>query len=435
MFITHHFEDIVPYKLIQVDGELVDSYNHALKKLIGKETALKQFCIDKRGFSPEINAELGPNYLQNSAAHRYIIVVTPNQAKADLLYDEFSFDNAVIDFVYKNYLSVISTVTRIDCLYGELNDGVPHFQGVEDCALISRVTVELDTPTPFFEQAKQLQNMVSELHSDPELLIENQAEHLMNMLTLVEQVGDIRSFNFSDIDVTVNIECFHTQFFGGTYLFRSLPDASFYPVRNPYAVNKFNRGEARRRSTHENDRNRPKSVIIFNNDNTPRPLKNVEYIHIDDTSTALLFLLHNSLATINYNLIPQRIRQLEDYLLLSKGHNVSNLSEPERHRLISQHQTDMPPIYELLIYANREYQTDNLINIPAEVQARILSPMELPTASFHALEKLLCHWWPYDIAAGLRFNKQALGEQFSELDQLSKEIIKQYCVNLLEQTS
>lgn len=430
MFITQHIEGIIPYKLVKIDGELVESYNHALQKLIGKDTKLDTFSIDKRGFSPEINAELGPNYLQNSAAHRYIIIVTPNQVQADLMYDEFSFDKTVIEYVYRNYLSVISTVTRIDSLYGELNDGVTHFHGVEDSVLLNRVTVDLDTPSPFFKRAKKLQKLVDELRFQPDLLIENEAQHVKDILELVEEVGDIRSYNFTDLNITVNVECFYTQLFGGVFLFRSLPDSAFHPVRNPYDIPKRKLDAVRHRYTASRHKNPTKIVVIHNSDSLPKSLKNVEYVKLEDTTTIILFLIQNQLAEVDHSLIAKRIYELEQYILLKEGHDLINITEPEKHRILNQYQSEMPPIHQKLLDANREYQTGNVNNIVPEVQSIILKPLEMQSGSFDVLEKLLCHWWPYDIKTMLKYSKHELAEHFCEVDDSFRNSIKKYCVHL-----
>ena len=50
--------------LFLVEGDLVENYNRALECCIGKRTAKTSFHIDLRGESPELEAELGANYLQ-----------------------------------------------------------------------------------------------------------------------------------------------------------------------------------------------------------------------------------------------------------------------------------------------------------------------------------------------------------------------------------
>ena len=70
-------------RLFLVEGDLVANYNRALATAIGKKTALTAFHLDKRGESPELEAELGKNYLQSGPSHRYCIIVSPDQKTPD----------------------------------------------------------------------------------------------------------------------------------------------------------------------------------------------------------------------------------------------------------------------------------------------------------------------------------------------------------------
>ncbi len=94
-------EGIINHNLFHVQGELVEIYNRALETLTGKRTELTSFYIDKRGESPEIEAELGKNTLQCSTSHRYMIILSPSQQSAGLVHEEFSFDNDMLDRLYK----------------------------------------------------------------------------------------------------------------------------------------------------------------------------------------------------------------------------------------------------------------------------------------------------------------------------------------------
>src|SRR3989344_6538070 len=90
--------DLLYKNLFVVDGGLVEHYNRALQRLIDKQTSLKTFTIDKRGESPEIEEELGRDYLQLGPAHRFTIILSPQQSMALLIHPEFSYDNQVLDF-------------------------------------------------------------------------------------------------------------------------------------------------------------------------------------------------------------------------------------------------------------------------------------------------------------------------------------------------
>lgn len=428
MYLEHHLAGIIPYKLVRIDGGLVESYNHALKKLIGKETSLSAFSIDKRGYSPEVEAELGQRYLQNSSAHRYIIIVTPNQCDADLLYDEFSFDAEMIDYVYRNYQSVIAAVTRVDCLYGELNDGVAYINSLEDCVLISRVEVDLDTPTPFLRKARKLKHMVDELRNDPDLLVNNNSAHLSSMLELVEEVGDIRRYQFAELKSTMEVESFYTSLFGGVFVFRSLPDTHFFPVRDPYKI--LARGKKPKQRTKKNSG--IKVVVIHCGETDPKPIKDVEFIHIEERTKILLFLLHNHFVRIDFDIVAARIKEIEDYMMLMEGYDMDEIEQPMRHRFLSEFADKMPPIYARLIEADRLNKTNQSINILPDLQLYAMKTLDDMHQCRELIELLVSCWWQYDIKKNYESNKRLFLSQFAEATDNVKDNIKGYCTRTTE---
>lgn len=428
MYLEHHLAGIIPYKLIRIDGGLVESYNHALTKLIGKETSLKAFSIDKRGYSPEVEAELGQSYLQNSSAHRYMIIVTPSQCDADLLYDEFSFDAEMIDYVYRNYQSVISAVTRVDCLYGELNDGVPYINSIGDCVSVSRVEVDLDTPTPFLRKARKLQNMVVQLRNDPELLVSENSAHLTSMLELVEEVGDIRRYQFTELKSTMEVESFYTSLFGGVFVFRSLPDTQFYPVRDPYKI--LARGN---KPTYRRKESGIKVVVIHCGENKPKPMRDVEFIHIEERTKILLFLLHNHFIRIDFNIVATRIKEIEDYMMLMEGYNLEDIDLPLRHRFLSEYGNKMPPIYRRLIEADRLNKSNESEKILPDLQIYAMKTLDDTYQCAELVELLVSYWWQYDIKKNYESNKRLFLEQFAEAADNIKDNIKGYCTRSTEE--
>jgi len=128
---TLRTEGLLP-PLFPVEGRLVEYYNRALKQVTGIETSLSSFTVDMRGKSPEIAEELGDDYLQVSDAHRFMIIVSPEQMDAGMLQSEFSIDSDAIRRHYDHFLSGISIVTRVDGLYSELQDFVRTYSNPGD---------------------------------------------------------------------------------------------------------------------------------------------------------------------------------------------------------------------------------------------------------------------------------------------------------------
>ena len=219
--------------LFKVESDLLENYNRALEKAVGKKTALQTFHLDKRGESPEIEAELGRNYLQTGPACRYCILISPDQKDAGLIHEEFSFDHEVLDFLYQNYLAGVSVATRVDSLYGEINDNVGVFETLEDLLLIKRVHLELHTPSGFLTKGRELQQHVKQLQANPELLIKDGSAIPKKILVLVKEVGDVRNYNLSPIQATKELTTFFTRLFGGVCIFRNFEAQSPLQLKRP----------------------------------------------------------------------------------------------------------------------------------------------------------------------------------------------------------
>lgn len=426
MLIKFLLHDLIPYRLVKIDGELVEHYNRALDILIGKTTERSSFTVDKRGASPELEQELGANYLQNSPSHRYMIIVTPYQGEADLIYDEFSFDEQLVDYVFRNYLSVINAVTRVDSLYGEMDDGVMHFSGIEDTVLIRRLQVALDTPSPFLEKARQLQSLTEQLRENAGLLVADDSAVPKSILALVHEVGDIRSYNFMAMDVNWDVESYYSRLFGGVHVFRSLPGVQFkvmhLPVAGDYQEYLFK------------TQKRCQTMIIYDSDEKPADGPDVVYLHHEDKANIIEFLVQNQFAGFDETLVSRRIAEMEDFALAEQGGNPALLSDAQRHQALAK-KPEMPALFEGLLKIQRDigsgYRFFRLVqDLDPQIQALLLRPQDTHGVPVDVVGNLLCRWWPYDCSAMLAYDRLGLARHFAHAKESIKSFVQSQCEKL-----
>jgi len=225
---------IINKNLYVVSAIEAQRYNDTLKRITGLEIKLTEFRIDKRGESPEIERELGPNYLQINAANRYVIIVSPNQANADLIHEEFSFDDEFLSTTHMNAFPAITAVTRVDALFGEIWDGCEVYNCIEDLLLIKRIRLALESPSDFTGTAHELAKLEKKLRKNPALLASEGEELLQKMAALARKVGDIRKHNLSGLVNQFEIVSFFTRLFDGVAVYREHAQGRHtIPVHHP----------------------------------------------------------------------------------------------------------------------------------------------------------------------------------------------------------
>ncbi|MGA1869945.1 MAG: DUF6638 family protein [bacterium] len=399
---TLQSEGLIHTNLFRVEGDLVEQYNRALSKVIGKETHLTSFNIDKRGESPEIEEELGSNYLQCTPSHRFMVTISPDQKEADLIHKEFSFDDEVMDFLYDNYMALIRVATQIEGLYGELNDSIRAYVTLEDLLLLNRISIELRTPSGFITKARKLQEYVKELQNDPGLLTKNDSEVPKKIFELADQVGDVRGLDLAHISYTKEIRCFYSRLFGGAYVFRE-------------------------------DSNPAKTIVIYKNTGyTPKAGPVTKFIPLEATEKIIDFLIKNNYAGYSYNLIEQRLTRIEDNHLLANNYDVAHLTEEERTQRVSENIEKMPKSWHELRALKRDvesgYSFERAIKrAHTDVKKVLLTPLPHKEDTAHIVAHLLTRLFPLDYENMYEHNKRDLEYIFND----SERNIQDYIVKIL----
>ncbi|MGV8086111.1 MAG: DUF6638 family protein [Candidatus Woesearchaeota archaeon] len=389
---------IIGNDLFKVDYELVDSYNSALERIIGKKTSLKKFNIDKRGVSPEIQEELGTSYLQNGSANRYVIILSPEQRNASLVSEEFSFDDQIIDSVYDDNQSEINAISRVDCLYGKMDDGLGTYSGLEDMLMLKDVTLKLDAPSGFIDKSEELKRLIKELERNPELLIKDNSAHITKLYSIAKEIGDVRKYGFSNISSSKKINNFFTTLFGGVYVFKE-------------------------------------DTVIYSNDITPRlkfTTPNIDFISSNKPFNVIEFLLARNMVEYSTDKIPFLLERIEDMTLLKRGYSVSKLYDEERERILALDapSDDWKKVRKIQAQMDVGYNSLNNImdkHIPAYIHANLLQASTNNANVNKVVSNLLCNFTFLNFEDMYKWNKKMLEETFEE----SNREIKEYIINKL----
>ena len=423
----------LPERLYPVTGALADRYNRALEWAVGRRTDLTEFHVDRRGESPEIEAELGRNYLQAGPAHRYAIVVSPDQGGAGLIHEEFSFDPRVLDFIYSQYGPGIAVATRVDGLAGEIDDAVRAYTTLEDLLLIHKVHLALHTPSGFLTQGRRLQSLVARLRADPDLLIRDDSAVPRQILDLAREVGDVRSYHLGPLEATLDIDCFSTRLFNGVFIFRGLGTGEPLPPRRPDDSTDSRKGK---RSSDEalqaqldqiqasftwpeaaaETGTRPRTVVIHGDSgHQPDDGPAVAFIPLADPDRVIGFLIENGFARHDETRLEGALGRLEDEALLSRGHDVMALDPAARLRALhAAPDAVMPSAWHQLREIKRRlgkgYPFDRTVeDAPAAVQAMLTAPSpDIPETVAGVVSRLLTCLNPYHYEAMARHNRQDL---------------------------
>jgi hypothetical protein len=444
---------IMQAPLFKVDGDLVANYNRALEIVVGKKTALAAFHVDRRGESPELEEELGPNYLQSGPSHRYCIIVSPEQRDAGLTHEEFSFDQEMLDFLYQNYASGISVATRVDALYGEIDDDVREYVTLEDLLLIKKVHIELTTPSGFLVKARELQQYVKQLQADPELLIKDGSALPKTILKLVSEVGDVRNYNLSPIAAAKELTTFYTRLFSGVCIFRHFePKKTFgmkRPDQEPYLytlagdpivtlkhqldeiAKTLNPQEQQAQPAVQQEKILTNTVVIYQQkDYQPEDGPVVQFIPLQEKERVVQFLIENHYAAYSNDLFEQRLSRVEDETLLSKGLDVTEMGKEQRIQALFTHREDMlPEWYELKDVARKVGKGHEIAEIipeySATVKSMLLKAVSQDKDVARVVDHLLTRLYDFDYEKMYTYNRRHLERIYEKADQNKQKYIRQ----------
>ncbi len=322
--------------LFLVDGELAQRYNAVLREVFGFECDIDSFRVDKRGLSPEVaehlkrkypdRLEFGENYLNIRSANRFMVVVSPDQKNAPLVFPQTSYENSLFDEVYRQARHTIEDLTSSAVLFGELDNGINIFRSADDLLQFRTVKISLDSLEGTARAVSALKELSDSLGENDNAL--NEA-YIKKMRSLVERVGSYELRAVSDIfPIKKEVHCFYVEFFKGVHCLRNF--------RSKDGI---------------------RTIFISHHQGKPKDFGD-EILSFDLHEPKLLKALRK-FRFIKYNpeLIDRRIEIIEDDVLLQAGIDVVGLRDYARKSQLSIHQGNLPKTWQELRDLRKVYES------------------------------------------------------------------------------
>ena len=211
--------ELIYGRLLPVEEKhLVERYNKALKAFGVKPTKLKEFEIDRTGFSPQVAEELGDyEYLDPNSVNRRFIILTPAQQDLPVVHTAFSNTSQLMFEFFRNNQRAIDALTIKDVIYGEIEDSVSKVEDIEDLISINQVEFRVLSAEDVLGKAAELGRLVDRLKQEPDAWRDDTL--LGRMVELAKVCGDIRENALVPDQVIFRHNAFWTSHFGGIYVF------------------------------------------------------------------------------------------------------------------------------------------------------------------------------------------------------------------------
>src|SRR5689334_1804315 len=130
--------------LFSVKGHLSERYALALKHIRGIDCPLTEFGVDRMGWSPQLAAMLGEDYLGGEAL-RYAIILSPDQADSPPLRRRFSYEAPLIEMVYLEAREALLDLVEREPVIVELDNGLTFCRNAVDVLGIQSALARVDT--------------------------------------------------------------------------------------------------------------------------------------------------------------------------------------------------------------------------------------------------------------------------------------------------
>ncbi|GAB4209117.1 MAG: hypothetical protein OHK0022_39680 [Roseiflexaceae bacterium] len=174
--------------LFPVAGLLAERYAQALQQARGLDCPLDRFSVDRMGWSPQLAALFGEDYL-GAEALRSAIILSPEQGEAPPLRRRFSYEAALIELIYIEAKPTLLHLIAGEAVLVELDGGLTFCNVPSDLLGITTALARIDTPSGTLDSTRDLLDLALELGERSRLLDDG---YIDQMLALVAKVGDPR---------------------------------------------------------------------------------------------------------------------------------------------------------------------------------------------------------------------------------------------------
>jgi hypothetical protein len=174
--------------LFPVKGHLAERYALALKHIANLDCPLAEFDVDRLGWSPQLAAKLGDDYLGGEAL-RYAIVLSPDQGAAPPIRRRFSYEAALLEEVYLQARPTLLNLVEHEPVVVEMDGGLTFCRVAADLLGVQAALARIDTPRDTLSRTRELLELGHRLGEKARLLDDGYVDQ---MLALVKEVGDPR---------------------------------------------------------------------------------------------------------------------------------------------------------------------------------------------------------------------------------------------------
>ena len=350
--------------LFPVKGHLAERYALALQHIAKLDCPLKEFSIDRIGWSPQLAATLGDDYL-GSDALRYAIILSPDQSAAPPVRRRFSYEAALIEDVYLGARATLLSLVESEPVIVEMDNGITFCRVAADLLGISAVVAHMDTPRATLTRVRELLDLGQGLGQQARLLDES---YIDQMLALVVQVGDPRKRALPS-GIRMSIGSLWADVAGTTYLLRPPAGMPGNPLLIATRPGKFGSSV-------------PIMALEIDEPQVINVLQQHGYIHFENAPI----------------LLGKRLAELEIEALLATGEQVPARDAAARRRQLagaSAAQAALPALYWELDGLHKRLLAGGALN-PAQLSVEARWALATPARDADVVGHLLARFVRYD---------------------------------------
>jgi len=376
--------------LVDIDNPLlVMRYNECLTSIGQEPTALNRFQIDGRGWSPDISAEKqNPAYLSHGGAIQYAILLTPDQKGKPVYNSYFSFERAILAYLFNQAGDAIARITKTAGLWVQMDPGLSEIGQLGDLPMVKSIDVTLDDTGHLVQTAAEQQKLVTQFLGKSDAWTDETLRQ--QLVTSGQKFGDLRfapsfktSYQYKD---TV---CFYTPLFNGTFIFR------------------------------ESDSGK-KGVIVVGDEGLAEQGDAGCWVGSLQSRALLSKLLARGLIEIPIEWYRNNLKVLEDLrerLLVSaiykdgnNGVDFSQLNQARRERCIMEYRDKLPPEFSALERLEQRLGHGDMVDekrFSFQLKWMLARPVEgLPTYVAETIWKLICRVATVKVTTQFAYDKE-----------------------------
>jgi hypothetical protein len=388
--------------LIDIDSPLLAGrYNKCLAEIGENPTALARFQIDGRGWSPEVAAEKqNPAYLSHGGAVQYAILLTPDQIGKPVHRAYFSFERALLAFLFKQAGDAIARITKTTGLYVQIDPGISKIEHVGDLAMIRSATVTLGDPEHLVQAAEDQRKLVARFQNETDAWTDKALR--TELSASGQKFGDLRfaptfntSYQYSDL------ACFYTPEFGGAFVFRGSPGK--------------------------------KDLLVLGDESLTSQGEAGCWVSSLQNKTLLSRLISMGLLEIPIEWYRENLKVFEKLregllvaVLYKNGENSINfaqLNQAQRERCAMDYRNELPPEFSALERLEQRLshgETVDVQRLSLPLKWLLARPANLPIYVANLLQKLICRVTNPTVTTQFAYDKEAFFEAFGSWPEARK---------------